>query len=1181
MSKKKKMANKKNAAMAKSKQKEKQPIRSNAATSNRRKTMTSRTKSEKNKPSESREDRKPTRAQRISSSQFHAKPNDHEIAEDHPEDRSELVVVGIGASAGGLEALQVLIPTLPSSPHITYVVAQHLDPKHPSMMVPLLKRHTDMNIEELQHGTKPKPGNIYVTPPDRNVVFEDGVLNLTKPVAGSLGPKPSIDIFFSSLGERLSESAVGIILSGTGSDGSHGVKAIKANGGFIIVQDPDSAKYDGMPRSAIDTGCVDLVLPSPEIGRELPGILVYPTRLPLLTQEEGAVQALKSLYAHLHKSTGCDFSEYKQNTIHRRIGRRMAVHKMTNLSEYLELAKASPAELEALYKDILISVTSFFRDVNAFCVLQEVIGQIIDEKQNGEPLRIWVAGCASGEEAYSIAMLISEALNQKKRNIKTYIFATDIDSDALARARKGLYPEAAIHQVDKKIVKKYFNRTENYYRVVKSIREMVVFSRQDLVKDPPFSHLDLVSCRNVLIYFSPHLQQRLIPMFHYILNPNGYLFLGKSESTGQFIDLFSPVEKKAKIFQRRGGGRPRRVQVRTGNFPPLSIQTHNTSSADEVPLVDIVDRFIADVYGHPSVVIDAHLEIIHIRGDVSPYLSLAQGEAKLNVLAMIRPDLRTELRANLIKCARDQSTVVTKKISIEIKNKAECIRLHIRPLKEFKKSSGAILVIFEAIARPRPEKIPPSSMKNIVNERIKELEGELTSTQEHLQTTVEELETTNEELQALNEELQSANEELQSSNEELETSNEELQSTNEELTTLNEELQERSAELAITNSDLENIQHAIGTPIVVVDKLCRLTRFTPTATTIFHVSEEHLGHALTTIPSHFEIPSIREDVMKVIEKEKGITREIYNGEIVYLFQILPYRTADQQTVGALLAFTDKTADKAAEESLRESEARFREITDHIQDVFWVSNPAGEVMYYVSPAYEKIWGRSCKSLYDRALSWIDSIHPEDRKVTREAFFENASKGEFSQDFRIVRPDGEERWIWNQAFPVHGKDGRINKLVGIAKDITERKRAEDVIYEKEQRFRTAFNSAFQIMALLASDGTVMEVNQRMAEFLGVSQEAIIGKFLWEGPMEERDGKPRHQLQDVFETVKTGKGFARYIGHFRGAVEKPVTLEISIRAVGGRRGPINAVVLEGRPLVSMTSEEGGSGSTDEKPA
>ncbi|WP_447968227.1 chemotaxis protein CheB [Nitrospira sp. M1] len=1104
------------------------------------------------------------RPRRVSSSQLAAQPDDLEIVTAPPARGGELVVVGIGASAGGLEALQVLIPTLPHTNQITYVLAQHLDPKHPSMLVTLLSRHSEMPILELRDGTTPRPGTIYITPPDRNVVFEKGKLMLAQPRAGSVGPKPSIDIFFSSLGEELAERAVGIILSGTGSDGAHGVKAIKAAGGFIIVQDPLTAKYDGMPRTSIDTGCVDLILPSPEIGRELPGILVYPTRLPLLIKEEASVRALQTLYARLHQSTGCDFSEYKQNTIHRRIGRRMAVHKIHDVTEYLELAETSPGELDALYKDIIISVTSLFRDAQAYGVLKDVIDQIVDSKSEGDNLRMWVAGCASGEEAYSIAMLVADSLTRKNRTLKVNIFATDIDTDALARARKGLYPEASIVDVPKTIVAKYFTRTENQYRVLKSIREMVVFSRQDLVKDPPFSRLDLVSCRNVLIYFSPHLQQRLLPIFHYILNPNGFMFLGKSESTGQFLDLFSPVEKKSKIFRRRGGGRTRRVQVgplALQHFKPLS--SGKARAVKEPSLGDVVNKITVEAYGHPGVVVDDHMNVILVRGEVGSYLTLAQGEAGLNVLAMIRPDLRAELRSILIKCTREQIPLSTKNLILDMKGKAETIQLHLRPIKSESRQAGAIVIFFESIPTVKPVKLSRQSTKGLVGERIKELERELVATQEHLQTTVEELETANEELQSLNEELQSANEELQSSNEELETSNEELQSTNEELTTLNEEIQERSAELSSANTDLENIQEAIGFGLVVVDKSCRLTRFTPAATALFEMSEEHLGHALTTIPTRLDMPFLREDVLEVVDTERARSREFQHGDMTYLFQVLPYRAPNQQTVGAVLMFIDKTADLLAEQALRESEGRFRQITEHIHDVFWVADSTGKTIQYVSPAYEKIWGRSCQSLYDRGLDWIDAIHPEDRAGTQHAFFDKAANGTFSQDFRIIQPDGTVRWIWDQAFPVSDAEGRVVRLVGIAKDITDRKQAEAAIREHEQQFRAVFNSAFQLMAILDTDGTVREVNQTMLDFCGVNAKDVVGKLLWEGPLKVMSSVATNQLQHAIASVMHGGSFARFTGEFVGSEEKTMTIDLSFRGFKGKFGKANSLIMEGREI------------------
>ena len=432
------------------------------------------------------------------------------------------------------------------------------------------------------------------------------------------------------------------------------------------------------------------------------------------------------------------------------------------------------------------------------------------------------------------------------------------------------------------------------------------------------------------------------------------------------------------------------------------------------------------------------------------------------------------------------------------------------------------------------------------NERIKELESELVAAQEHLQTTVEELRTANEELQSLNEEMQSAYEELQS--------------TNEELMTLNKELQERTAELSVINSDLENIQQAIGVGIILVDKSCRVTRFTPMVSKIFQISEEYIGHSLTTIPSHLDVAFLREDVLAVIASEQGKSREMQYEQIVYVVQVLPYRSVEKQTVGAVVLFIDKTDDRKAERALAESELRFRQIAEHIQEVFWVTDRKGKTVEYVSPAYERIWGASCQSLYDRGLSWMEAIHPNDRAQIQSAFLAKAKTGEFSQDFRIIRPDGEERWIWDRAFPVLGPDGDVEKLIGIAQDITSRKQAEAFIHEKEQHFRTLFNATFQLMALLSVDGTVLEVNQTLLEYLGVDPKEIVGKVLWEGPFQEMSEPAGLELMHAVATVVNGGTFARYTGNFHVRKGNPLPLELSLRAVMDMNKQIKSLLLEG---------------------
>ena len=687
---------------------------------------------------------------------------------------------------------------------------------------------------------------------------------------------------------------MGIILSGTGTDGAHGITAVKANGGITIAEKPGSAKYDGMPRAAIDTGHVDLIMTPQEIGENLLGILVYPTRIPHLAREADAPTVMQSLMALLNSRTGCDFSEYKQNTILRRIGRRMAVHKIKNLSDYVQLVEKDYQELDELYKDILISVTGFFRDPHSFAALKPVLKSILKSKRNRETVRIWIPGCASGEEAYTIAILLSEAQEEHKILAPVQIFATDIDAEALGRARKGLYSETTLTMVDKKLLKKYFSRIDHSFRVNKAIREMVVFSRQDLVKDPPFSHLDLISCRNVLIYFSATLQQKILPMFHYVLQPSGYLFLGKSESVGQFVDLFSPVDqKKAKIFRCRGELKTRRRDYALGRLPLFSPKyiTGTEPAKQEIPLAEVANRVLMDAYGPPAIVVNDQLEVLHVRGDVSMYLSLPEGDTVLQVLRMIRPELRTDLRALLSKSGKELKPIRSRELKIRDEKGQEPFYLFVQPIVGYGRE-GTKLVAFEPVTSQTSTLSPPPPLReeDISETRIRELQSELHVTQEHLHTTVEELETANEELQSVNEELQSANEELQSSNEELETANEELQSTNEELNTLNEELQERSSELSAANTDLENIQQAIGFAMLVVDKDLNLTRFTPHAKSIFTITQESIGHNLSTMPCQLQFPTLRDDIQEVIEQGKAKSRELMNRDTVYLFQCVPYHS---------------------------------------------------------------------------------------------------------------------------------------------------------------------------------------------------------------------------------------------------------------------------------------------------
>ncbi len=473
---------------------------------------------------------------------------------------SKIIVVGIGASAGGLEALKQLIPGLPSKDNMCFIIAQHLDPKHRSLLASLLERHTEMPVLEANDGASIEANHIYITPPGKDVTLSRGRLILSKPLA-DIGPKPSVDYFFTSLAEEQGDRAVGVILSGTGSDGSHGIRAIKAGGGITIVQTEESAKYNGMPHAAIETGHVDIVLNPENIGPELASLTSYPRLIPRTPAEQEIPLNLNHILTMINDNVGVDFSDYKMPTINRRIGRRMALHKISSIADYVNYIKREPGELDSLFKDILISVTGFFRDGEAFQSLYRIFEKIIENKKSGDSIRFWIPGCATGEEVYSIAIILAEILGSSINKYNIQIFGTDLDGDAILRARKGLYPSATTADMEKRLIEKYFINKESSVQIIKSIREMIVFARQNLTKDPPFSHLDFISCRNLLIYFNTTLQRKLVQMFHYVLNPGGILFLGKSETIGQFSELFEPAVKKWKIYRRRDTLRVQALEI--------------------------------------------------------------------------------------------------------------------------------------------------------------------------------------------------------------------------------------------------------------------------------------------------------------------------------------------------------------------------------------------------------------------------------------------------------------------------------------------------------------------------------------------------------------------------------------------------------------------------------------------
>ncbi len=716
----------------------------------------------------------------------------------------ELVVVGIGASAGGLEALQELISRLPDDlGNIAIVIAQHLSPTYKSMLVQLLSRQTSLSVVEVKNGLKAKGNNIYITPPDSEIILSKDYFQLSKPVP-SAGPKPSVDTLFSSIAKEKEALALGIILSGTGSDGSKGIKVIKSVGGMTIAQEPQTAKYNGMPLSAIETGQVDLVLSPDKIGEELKDIVTSSAYRVISEDIEENNTALDVVLKKLSKRTGTNFANYKPSTIIRRLDKRMSELKIRSVDQYLNFIEDDSKELDALFHTLLIGVTNFFRDKEAFIELEKRLVKIMSAKEKGDQLRVWIAGCATGEEAYTLAFIIARIVKGRLQDYNIQIFATDIDENAITIARRGIYSADAVDQMPEDIVKNYFLKKEDMYEVIKPIRQLILFSKHDVTSNPPFLKLDLISCRNLLIYFSQSLQQHVIPVFHYSLNPDGYLFLGKSETVGQFTDLFMTVEGKAKIFQRKRGEKI--SPVRFATFTPKGTGKINSSTKKDpqkaLTVPEMVKETLYNTYDHSYVVVDSNMDVVHISGDVRMFLGINPGSMNANILKLASKDLHIDLRALITAAIKNNETAKGEIRKLHFFDKVYFVRIVVKPLLYSDSENGLFVVVFETHE-------PNSPLFNFSNEgsveninehpRVVELEHELEGVKEHLQTFIEELETANEELQSLNEELQSSNEELQSSNEELETSNEELQSTNEELQIAYAELKSASEEVENQN----------------------------------------------------------------------------------------------------------------------------------------------------------------------------------------------------------------------------------------------------------------------------------------------------------------------------------------------------------------------------------------------
>ncbi|GAK58733.1 conserved hypothetical CheR like methyltransferase protein [Candidatus Vecturithrix granuli] len=836
-------------------------------------------------------------------------------------------IVGIGASAGGLEALEQFFTNMPGDSHIAFVIIQHLSPKHKSIMGELLQKRTTMQVFEVQDGMTIAPDCIYLNPPDKQVIIIDNTLQLLESVK-TQGIHLPIDTFFRSLSEDQGEKAICIVLSGTGSDGTQGLKAIKGAGGMTMVQDEHQAKYDGMPRSAIDSGQVDYVLPVENMPAELLKYVQHsyiegPAKTSLLTNQ--FQNYASKIFALIRSQTGHDFSHYKQTTILRRIERRMAVHQIDRLTDYLHYLQQTSAEVDILFKEMLIGVTNFFRDPEAFAVLaDQVLPSLLTRKPSDMPLRVWTPGCSTGEEAYSIAILLAELMEQLNKHLSVQIFASDLDAEAIDFARSAVYPESIAADVSSQRLQRFFIKEENTYQVKKQIRDMVVFAVQNLVKDPPFSRLDLICCRNLLIYMDAALQKQLFPLFHYTLVPDGVLFLGPSESIGEFTDLFRPLNTKWKFFARRETKIAEMYVSPAMPFferrTPPSQEIRGNTPSPGIDLRRLTEKIALEHYTLPCVLLNERSQILYTIGAVDRYLRLTPGEPNFNIVQMAREGLRYKLSAAIQKATKLQTTVVVQGLRVKQNGDYCVVDITVRPLAEPTSAPGFLLVVFEEqYVKHCNAPGDTAQQEKEMDPRVMSLEQELQSTKEYLQTMIEELETSNEELKSMNEELQSVNEELQSTNEELETSKEELQSTNEELMTVNTELQHKVEELSRSNSDINNLLASTDIGTIFLDCSLRIKRFTPSMAKIFNLIQSDVGRPMSDITSTIDNEQLYQDAKEVLDtlirKEQEILTK--NGAW-YSIRIMPYRTVENVIDGVVMSFVDVSQLKQAEIAERDA-----------------------------------------------------------------------------------------------------------------------------------------------------------------------------------------------------------------------------------------------------------------------
>jgi two-component system CheB/CheR fusion protein len=874
-------------------------------------------------------------------------------------------IVCIGASAGGLEALEQFLGNVPANSGMAYVVIQHLDPTQKGMLPELLQRVTKMTVIQVKDRMVVKPNSVYVIPPNKTMSILRGVLHLFVPVEAR-GLRLPIDFFLNSLAEDQNVNSIAVILSGMGSDGSIGIRAIKEKNGLVMVQDPSTAKFDSMPRNAIDSVLVDIVAPADELPAKLKNFFKHVPVIKTTQEIENKDKnSLDKIIILLRSYTGNDFSLYKKNTVYRRIERRMGVHKIDKITSYVRFLQENPKEVDILFKELLIGVTSFFRDVPVWEKLQDsVIPGIISKLNEGSVLRAWVSGCSTGEEAYSLAIVFKEALEAIKPHggISLQIFATDLDNEAIETARKGLFPANIAANVSPKRLLRFFVKTDEGYRVNTEIREMVVFAKHNIIMHAPFTKIDILTCRNMLIYMDSELQKKLLGLFYYSLNTEGILLLGTAETLGAQNHFFTPVDEKLKIFKR---SRTSRVPE-LFDFPSSFSRTTATNIEKQIPakstlnIHSLADQMLLQNFSPPGVLVNEKGDIVYISGRTGKYLEPAVGKANLNIFAMLREGLRNEFPTAFRKAVLNRETVVLRNIKVGTNGGTQNLNVTIQWIEKPEPLNNMLMIIFVDSPEIDDVKIQVKKGEKALHSiRQSELEEELQNIREDLQNTMEEMQTSQEEQKSTNEELQSTNEELQSTNEELTTSKEEMQSLNEELQTVNAELQSKVDDFFRVNNDMKNLLNSTDIATLFLDKELNIRRYTNQATKIFKLIKSDIGRPFTDLVSDLSYPELAADALEVLRTLVFIQKQIpTKDQRWFSIRIMPYRTSDDRIDGLVITFVDNSDIKHLEGELQETEQMHRLILNSSSDVILRLSVDWKILEFNNAA-EKFFGKKLK------------------------------------------------------------------------------------------------------------------------------------------------------------------------------------------------------------------------------